>query len=103
MNRPIKVSQGIIRHPSGDNLNQQKMIKILFNTPFILQVSLGIPIVFLMICAFLVFMPFYVEPIQVGGGVVITIIGVPFYFLGVWWKNKPKAFLNILGTAIISL
>ena len=85
------------------NRNQQKMIKILFNIPFKLQVSLGIPIVFLMICAFLVFMPFYVEPIQVGGGVVITIIGVPFYFLGVWWKNKPKAFLNILGTAIISL
>ena len=55
-----------------------------------------------MICAFLVFMPFYVEPIQVGGGVVITIIGVPFYFLGVWWQNKPKAFLNILGTGIIS-
>ena len=42
-------------------------------------------------------MPFYVEPLQVGGGVVITIIGIPFYFLGVAWRNKPKWMLNTLG------
>jgi len=62
-----------------------------------IKVSLGIPIVFLVICAFLVFMPFYVEPVQVGMGVLITIIGIPFYFLGVAWRNKPKVFLNFLG------
>jgi hypothetical protein len=48
-------------------------------------------------------MPFYVEPIQVGGGVVITIIGVPFYFLGVAWRTKPKMFVNVLGKAILLL
>ena len=61
------------------------------------QVSLGIPIVFLVICAFLVFMPFYVEPVQVGMGVLITVIGIPFYFVGVAWRKKPKILLNMLG------
>ena len=54
--------------------------------------SIGIPIVFLIICAFLVFMPLYVEPVQVGMGILITVIGVPVYLVGVHWRNKPQWF-----------
>ena len=42
-------------------------------------------------------MPFYVEPVQVGMGVLITVIGIPFYFVGVAWRNKPKFLQNMLG------
>ena len=54
--------------------------------------SIGIPIVFLVICAFLVFMPLYVEPVQVGMGILITVIGIPVYLVGVHWRNKPRWF-----------
>ena len=57
-----------------------------------IKVSIGIPIVFLIICAFLVFMPLYVEPVQVGMGILITVIGVPVYLVGVHWRNKPQWF-----------
>ena len=42
-------------------------------------------------------MPFYVEPVQVGMGVLITVIGIPFYFVGVACRKKPKILLNMLG------
>jgi len=61
-----------------------------------IRVWLVIPIVFLLICAFLVFMPLYVEPIQVGMGILITVIGLPVYFIGVHWRNKPKWFNQIM-------
>lgn len=51
---------------------------------------------FVVICAFLVVVPVYVAPYEVGMGVLITVIGVPFYYVGVVWKNKP----NILQSAI---
>ncbi|XP_011188010.1 Y+L amino acid transporter 2 [Zeugodacus cucurbitae] len=55
-----------------------------------IKVSLWIPAVFVVICAFLVVVPVYVAPYEVGMGVLITVIGVPFYYVGVVWKNKPK-------------
>ena len=57
---------------------------------FYLQVNLIIPLVFLVICSFLVFLPIYVRPFEVGMGLAITATGVPAYFLFVYWQNKPK-------------
>ena len=48
-----------------------------------------VPVVFLLICGFLVFMPLYVKPVEVGMGILITFTGVPAYFVFVYWKNKP--------------
>ena len=59
--------------------------------------KLIIPIVFLLICSFLVFLPLYVRPMEVGMGLLITATGVPVYFAGVYWRNKPKWMLTILG------
>lgn len=62
-----------------------------------IKVSVGIPIVFLLICAFLVLMPLYSDPVQVGGGLVVTAIGIPFYFIGIYWRNKPPGFRRFLS------
>ena len=67
-----------------------------------IRVSLGIPIAFLLICSFLVFMPFYVEPLVVGMAVLITAIGVPVYLVGVWWRRKPEWLIRVMGKNFIN-
>jgi len=62
-----------------------------------IKVNIIVPIVFLLICTFLVFMPFYVRPLTVGMGLAITGSGVPVYLIGVKWKNKPRWFLDTLN------
>ena len=56
-----------------------------------------IPIAFFCICGFLVLLPFYVEPVVIGMGLLITVIGIPVYFVGVYWKNKPKVVQAVMG------
>lgn len=57
-----------------------------------IRVNIIIPIVFLIICMALVLVPSYYEPANLGINVAITLSGVPFYFLCVKWKNKPKKY-----------
>ena len=61
------------------------------------QVHIAIPIVFLLICGFLVFMPLYVKPMEVGMGILITFTGVPAYLVFVYWRNKPAWALRAIG------
>lgn len=61
-----------------------------------IKVSIIIPILFLMICGFLVFLPLYVRPVEVGMGILITASGIPAYFLFVYWENKPAFVQNLL-------
>ncbi|XP_012216500.1 Y+L amino acid transporter 2 [Linepithema humile] len=65
-----------------------------------IKIPLWIPIVFVALCIFLVVVPCYERPFEVGMGLVITISGIPAYFLGVAWKNKPIWFqkMNIKAT-----
>ena len=63
-----------------------------------IKVHLGIPILFLLICTFLVFLPLYVRPVEVGMGLLITASGIPVYFVGVYWKNKPEWFKSVLAS-----
>jgi len=62
-----------------------------------IKLNLAIPIIFVVICSFLVFMPLYVRPIEVGMGLLITASGIPVYMLCVHWKNKPEWAKNILA------
>jgi len=57
-----------------------------------IRVSLGIPILFLLICTFLVFLPLYVRPWEVGMGLLITAAGVPVYLVCIRWRDKPRWF-----------
>ncbi|XP_075045284.1 asc-type amino acid transporter 1 isoform X2 [Mixophyes fleayi] len=55
-----------------------------------IKVNLLIPITYLVFWAFLLIFSFYSEPIVCGVGLIIILTGVPVFFLGVYWKNKPK-------------
>lgn len=62
-----------------------------------LQLPLIIPITFFIISAFLMVVPCYVAPYEVGMGVLITVAGIPVYYFGVVWKNKPKFVQDAIG------
>lgn len=63
-----------------------------------IRVSLGIPVLFLLICTFLVFLPLYVRPLEVGMGLLITACGVPVYMVCIRWRDKPAGFTRALHT-----
>ncbi|XP_071541986.1 Y+L amino acid transporter 2 isoform X2 [Panulirus ornatus] len=66
-----------------------------------IKVCIIIPVIFLLICGFLVFLPLYVRPFEVGMGILITASGIPAYFLFVYWKNKPKIIRRALESLTI--
>lgn len=41
--------------------------------------------------------PCYVAPYEVGMGILITVAGIPVYWFGVLWKDKPKFVQNAIG------
>ncbi|KZC09425.1 PREDICTED: Y+L amino acid transporter 2 [Dufourea novaeangliae] len=57
-----------------------------------IKMPLWIPITFVAICAFLVIVPCYERPYEVGVGTLITLSGIPAFFFGIEWKSKPVWF-----------
>ncbi|XP_034234746.1 large neutral amino acids transporter small subunit 2-like isoform X2 [Thrips palmi] len=55
-----------------------------------IKVSIILPLVFFVICTFLVTLPIYVSPVEVGVGVAIILAGIPVYFVFIHWQNKPQ-------------
>lgn len=63
---------------------------------FSLQVNLLLPISFVLACFFLIVVSVWKTPKECAIGFGIIATGLPFYFLGVWWKTKPKWLLNCI-------
>lgn len=61
-----------------------------------IRVNICVPIAFVIICVFLLIMPIFEAPFEVGMGALITLSGVPFYFACVVWKDKPLWFQNMM-------
>lgn len=57
-----------------------------------IKVNILVPIFYVIICIFLIIVPIFEVPAEVGMGVVITLSGIPFYFICVAWKHKPEWF-----------
>ncbi|XP_064884477.1 asc-type amino acid transporter 1 isoform X1 [Columba livia] len=55
-----------------------------------IKVNLLVPITYLAFWAFLLIFSLYSEPVVCGVGLIIILTGVPVFFLGVYWRNKPK-------------
>uniref|UniRef100_A0A665X1M8 Large neutral amino acids transporter small subunit 2 n=1 Tax=Echeneis naucrates TaxID=173247 RepID=A0A665X1M8_ECHNA len=62
-----------------------------------IKVSLIWPVIYLLFWAFLLVFSLYSEPVVCGIGLAIMMTGVPVYFLGVYWDNKPQCFDTIIG------
>jgi L-type amino acid transporter 8 len=60
-------------------------------------------VIYLLFWAFLLIFSLYSEPIVCGLGMAIMLTGVPVYFLGVYWDNKPECFNSFVGTATLFL
>ena len=61
------------------------------------QVHLALPIVFLVVCYFLVLLPFFVSPKESVIGAAITLSGIPVYFLTIYWESKPQIYRRIVS------
>ncbi|XP_012683548.1 asc-type amino acid transporter 1 [Clupea harengus] len=64
-----------------------------------IKVNLLVPISYLVFWVLLLGFSLHSEPIVCGGGLVIMLTGVPVYFLGVHWKQKPKCIYDFIEWA----
>ncbi|XP_049773760.1 large neutral amino acids transporter small subunit 1 [Schistocerca cancellata] len=55
-----------------------------------IRVSLALPLLFLLCCCFLVFVPIVVETTNTLIGLGISLSGIPVYYIFVAWERKPK-------------
>uniref|UniRef100_A0A8C5GP68 Asc-type amino acid transporter 1-like n=1 Tax=Gouania willdenowi TaxID=441366 RepID=A0A8C5GP68_GOUWI len=62
-----------------------------------IKVSLVVPVCYLMFWALLLGFSLHSEPVVCGVGLVIMLTGVPVYFLGVHWKEKPRFIYSFIG------
>lgn len=61
-----------------------------------IKVNIAVPILFVVICIFLLIMPCFEAPYEVGMGTLITASGIPAYYAGVKWTNKPAWFQKLM-------
>ncbi|KAI7809567.1 large neutral amino acids transporter small subunit 2 [Triplophysa rosa] len=61
-----------------------------------IKVSLVWPAIYLVFWVLLMIVSVYSEPLVCCIGLVIMLSGVPVYFVGVYWENKPKCFSSFV-------
>lgn len=66
-----------------------------------IQVNIIFPIIFFVICLFLVTLPFYVSPVEVSIGLALIISGIPVYIIFIYWKDKPVWLIRTSGKLLI--
>ncbi|UYV78093.1 SLC7A6 [Cordylochernes scorpioides] len=66
-----------------------------------IKVHIALPILFLIICLFLVILPIYGKPYQTCVALGLLLLGVPVYFLTIYWRNKPRWLYSTIGTYIV--
>jgi len=59
-----------------------------------IKVNICLPVLFFLICGFLVVLPVFEEPQVVGVGLAIILSGIPVYLITIRWSNKPNWFVS---------
>ncbi|XP_074640177.1 Y+L amino acid transporter 2-like [Tubulanus polymorphus] len=67
------------------------------------KVNLLVPIVYLIISALLLIFPWFIAPVESGFGLLMVLSGIPFYWFGVSWKNKPKSIQSFIRSSTVFL
>ena len=62
-----------------------------------IKVNLLLPIIFFLLCGFLVIMPLFSTPELVGVAMLIIFSGVPVYLIFISWKSKPLWLRRIIS------
>jgi len=61
-----------------------------------IKVNIVLPIVFFVVCSFLILMPIFEEPEVVGIGLALIFSGVPIYLLFIYWTNRPAWVISLV-------
>lgn len=61
-----------------------------------LKVPLIIPIVYLLFTGALIILPLWTSPLEAAIGILITLTGLPAYYLTAKWKQKPKSYQKLI-------
>ncbi|XP_017049064.1 LOW QUALITY PROTEIN: large neutral amino acids transporter small subunit 1 [Drosophila ficusphila] len=65
-----------------------------------IKVNLALPIIFMVICVTLVLLPNLEEPGNLLIGILITVAGIPFYYVFIAWKTKPKCYGRLSNSVV---
>uniref|UniRef100_A0A3Q0RY06 Solute carrier family 7 member 5 n=1 Tax=Amphilophus citrinellus TaxID=61819 RepID=A0A3Q0RY06_AMPCI len=66
-----------------------------------IKVNILLPVSFVLACLFLIIVSFWKTPIECAIGFGIIATGLPVYFIGVWWQNKPKWLLSGIHSSTV--
>ncbi|CAG9766074.1 unnamed protein product [Ceutorhynchus assimilis] len=66
-----------------------------------IKVHIAVPIIFVIICVFLLILPVVESPLVLLGGLLITLSGVPVYYFGIMQGKRPEKFENFMKHATI--
>ncbi|XP_022094292.1 large neutral amino acids transporter small subunit 1-like isoform X2 [Acanthaster planci] len=68
-----------------------------------LKVPWILPVIFVLVCIFLVVFGTIGQPMDTLIGLCISLTGVPVYFFGVYWTSKPKWLLGLIDAATVAI
>uniref|UniRef100_A0A3Q2QAC0 Solute carrier family 7 member 5 n=1 Tax=Fundulus heteroclitus TaxID=8078 RepID=A0A3Q2QAC0_FUNHE len=63
-----------------------------------IKVNILLPVSFVLACLFLIIVSFWKTPVECAIGFGIIATGLPVYFVGVIWQNKPKWLMDAIST-----